>query len=395
MNPTPETTHILNLLYNDVLAAHMYLLSLKKQHGNIYNVQTKKIHTASQITKPQNFNFNSFPELVRKHINETAVTELSYTFSLFERNIRVVFTTEDLNVELKIKNYNKYIDSIIIWLHILTQYASKKCASTLTIYLYFTSLEKQLPESNISVLDEYHVNTAFTTTCPTNSEIVVYRKEEWFKVFIHETFHNFGLDFSDMNVSESTNHILSLFPVKSEVNLFESYTEFWGEIMNAILCSFFLLKNKQNKTEFFNSVFALIQYERIYSFFQMVKTLKFMGLTYTDIYKNSLSSRILRENMYKERTNILSYYVIKTILLNNYAGFLSWCNKNNFSILQFKKTPQNLKSFCLFIENNYKKPGMISNVKNTERHLQIIKQQIKKQELYLLRNMRMSICEMG
>ena len=72
-----------------------------------------------------------------------------------------------------------------------------------------------LPSTNIEILNSSHVNTAFTRTCPKKSEIVVFRKEEWFKVFIHESFHNFGLDFSDMNNAECTSRILDIFPVNS------------------------------------------------------------------------------------------------------------------------------------------------------------------------------------
>ena len=111
----------------------------------------------------------------------------------------------------------------------------------------------------------------FTTTCPKDSEIVIFRKEEWFKVLIHESFHNFALDFSDMNTYECTKDILSIFPVNSEVNLYESYTEFWAEIMNALFCSFFNLKSKTNFDDFLSNFEFFINFERTYSFFQLVK----------------------------------------------------------------------------------------------------------------------------
>ena len=133
--------------------------------------------TASQISKPQNFNSNSFPEIVRKHIDELTMSEITYHFSLYGRNIKIHFIVEDNNIELEIETYNKHVDSIIMWLYILNQYASKQCASSLVVYLYFTSLEKRIPNSNIFILDEINVNTAFTTTCPKDSEIVVFRKE--------------------------------------------------------------------------------------------------------------------------------------------------------------------------------------------------------------------------
>jgi hypothetical protein len=212
-------------------------------------------------------------------------------------------------------------------------------------------------------------------------------------VFIHETFHNFALDFSDMNNDECTKQILSIFPVKSEVNLYESYTEFWAEIINTLFCSFLSLKNKNNIDEFLESSEYFINLERAHSFFQLVKTLDFMGLEYTDLYSNSTHGNISRNTFYKEKTNVLSYYVIKTILINNYQQFLLWCKTNNFSLLQFKKTLTNQREFCNFIQKTYKNKSMLENVKSSNICLTHIKKN-KKNE-YLLNNMKMSICELG
>jgi hypothetical protein len=240
------------------------------------------------------------------------------------------------------------------------------------------------------------VNTGFTTTCPRDSEIVIYRKEEWFKVFIHETFHNFGLDFSEMNIDNCIKSMLYIFPVDSEINLYEAYTEFWAEIMNALFCSFFKLKKKKNIEEFLVMSEIFINFEICYSFFQMVKTLDFMGLNYNDLYMKTKKSQMLRDTMYKEETNVFPYYIIKTILLNNYQCFLSWCDTNNFSLLQFKKTPSNLNDFCKFIEKNYKTNTMIEGVLTTEQFLNKIKNDKKdSHKEYILSNLRMSICELG
>jgi hypothetical protein len=390
-----RTDIILDELYNDILNAYKYLLFIK-QKGSYYTITTKKVLTASQISKPQNFNSNSFPEMVRKHIDELTVSEITYNFSLYGRNIKVLFIVEEYDVELKLETYNKHIDSIIMWLYILNKYASKQCSNSIVIYLYFTSLEKTIPNSNIFILDEINVNTAFTTTCSKDSEIVVFRKEEWFKVFIHETFHNFALDFSDMNNNEAHKCILDIFKVESNVNLYEAYTEFWAEIINALFCSFFSLKNKNDVDTFLSNAEFFINFERTYSFFQLVKTLDFMGVTYKDLYSESDRSRINRENLYKEKTSVLSYYIIKTIMINNYQGFLSWCKTNNLSLLQFKKTLKNQIEFCKFIENNYKSSSMINGVSETKSFLNDMRKKSKKMNLsYILSNLRMSICELG
>lgn len=142
-----------------------------------------------------------------------------------------------------------------------------------------------------------------------------------------------------------------------------------------------------------------INFEICYSFFQMVKTLDFMGLTYEDLYMKTKKSKLLRETMYKEETNVLPYYVIKTILLNNYQSFLSWCDTNNFSLLQFKKTPSNLNDFCKFIEKKYKTKTMIEGVHTSEQFLNKIKDDKNEKKdsnkEYILSNLRMSICELG
>ena len=394
ISQTQKTDTILTELYNELFDAYNYLLSLKQTRGNYYTMVMKKIDSSTQITKPQIFNSNSFPEVVRKHIDEMTMCELTYSFSLLGRNIKLNFMIEEDGIELKLDIFDKYVDSIVMWLYILNQYSSKACSNTLVVYFYFTSLEKKLPSSNISILDEINVNTAFTTTCPKDSEIVVFRKEEWFKVFIHETFHNFGLDFSDMNCDEATGFILNIFKVSSKVNLYESYTEFWAEIMNALFCSFIELKDKTNIEEFLSNAEFFINFERTYSFFQLVKTLNFMGLKYSDLYSNNSNSKVLRDNLYKENTNVLSYYVIKTILINNYQSFLYWCKKNNISLLQFKKTILNQRSYCKFIERFYKSKSMLENIYNTQQFLFKINKS-KKINNYILSNLRMSICELG
>lgn len=395
IHDTLNSNLIFQELYHDIVESYKFLLLFKKK-DNYYNLKTKKIISSTQIIKPKNFNSQSFPEAVRKHIDESMMSEICYTFTILNKNINIYFIVEDDDIELKLYTYNKYVDNIVMWLYILNQYASKLCAQSITLYFYFTSLEKHLPNSNISILNEINVNTAFTSTCPKDSEIIVFRKEEWFKVFIHETFHNFGLDFSDMNNDNIHRCILSIFNVKSNVNLYESYTEFWAEIINAIFCSFIALKDKTNFDEFLSNSYFYINFERSYSFFQLVKTLNFMGLQYSDLYSKTEHSKTLRDHLYKEKTNVLSYYIIKTVLLNNYISFLLWCKTNNLSLLQFKKTISNQNKYCEFIQKNYKTKNMLQSIHNTELFFnKIIKQKNKQNIQYLLSNLRMSICELG
>jgi hypothetical protein len=392
-----QTQAIIKQLYDDIYKSYQYLLELKSIGKDLfYNYKIKKINTVKQIPKPNNFNMNSFPEKIRNHIDDFSFYEIEYSFNLFNRNINIYFIIENEDIERKIKTYHKYVDSIIMWLYILNEYSSKQCSKKLKLYFYFTCLKKEIPHSNIDILDEFHINTAFTSTCPSDSEIVVYRKEDWFKVFIHETFHNFALDFSDMNNTNCHKMILEIFNVNSKVNLYEAYTEFWAEIMNALFCSFFILKDKKDFDEFIFLSEFFINLEVTYSFFQLVKILKFMGLKYNNLYSNTKESIMLRNNFYKENTNILSYYVIKTVLINNYQSFLLWCNNNNFSLLQFKKTNKNQTEFCKFIEEKYKTRSMLDRIKLTETFLDNKNNFNKQYDTdFILNNLRMTLCELG
>jgi len=395
-----HTTEILKKMYSDIYNANKFILNLKNKYGaKFYVVKSKIIKSASQITKPITTGFNSFPSQIREQINALTISELHYTFSLFGRKIKIYFILEHKYLVSEIDNYNRYVDSILTWLFLLDRYGGKTCASSsLSLYFYFTSLKKQLPKSSIDVLDKIHVNTAFTQTCQRDAEIIVFRKEEWFKVFLHETFHTFALDFSGMDNASCNLNILKTFDVQSEVNLYEAYTEFWAEILNAVFCSFHSLHEKEDTKLFLMNCDFFINVERTYSFFQLVKTLDFMKLTYKNLYSKNKRDTELRSTYYKEKTNVLSYYIIKTILINNYQLFLNWCYLNNTNIIQFTKTEMNIEKFCLFINKQHRTILMLKNIELTEKcYHNFIKHYSKHKSSinYLLTNMRMSICELG
>jgi hypothetical protein len=399
VNMTKKTKQILLKLYNEIKLANDYISSLKSKKGSdFYDLKITRINNITEIPRPRLYSDKAFPEKVRNHINDHATYLLVYSFSLFQRKIKIKFIVEDEMINNNIKTYNRYVDAMLMWMYILNDYSSKECSKELDVYLYFTNLKKILPETNVSILSENNVNTAYTTTCPKISDIVIFRKEEWFKVFMHETFHNFALDFSDMNIESSTKRILNIFPIKSDVNLFEAYAEFWAEFMNSLFCSFFAMQDKNNEDEFISNAEYFLHFERTFGFFQLVKTLDFMGLKYKDLYSNSKTSSASRELLYKEDTSVFSYYVLNLILFNNYQGFLAWCDSNNLSLLQFKKTSRNLDEFCNYIEKNYKTKSMMEGVSCTENLLSKMKSDknvSSKKTSYLMRNMRMTVCELG
>jgi hypothetical protein len=135
--------------------------------------------------------------------------------------------------------------------------------------------------------------------------------------------------------------------------------------------------------------------EQTYSIFQMIKVLKFMGLTYNDLYSLEPEDKLLRDRKYREKTNTLSYYIISSIIMNSYQDFFELCIDNNINILQFDKTIESQSNLCKFIEKHYKTDSMLSIVKCITELLNMFEN--KKQDTrvtYLIRNMRKSICEL-
>jgi len=395
---TKKTDAIFIKLYHEITEGVSYIESVKARLGtSFYKLKITSITNVNQIPRPTTFPPNSFPNKVRTHIDEHVLSVLNYSFSMFGRKINILFLTEDEDPETLVVDYNKYVDYMLVWLYMVNEYSSKSCVDELKIYIYHTSLLKLLPTTNIEILSQNNVNTAFTRTCPKKSEIVVFRKEEWFKAFIHETFHNFGLDFSDMNQSTCNEKILSLFPVNSEVNLYESYTEFWARIINALLCSYVNIKDKEDIDEFLLNTEFFINFERIFSFFQMIKVLKFMDMTYKNMYERTSASNNIRKMMYKEQTSVLSYYIITLILFNSYQDFVSWCSTNNTKLLQFKKTTTNLDNFCSYIERKYRTKTLLDGIKCSEHLFTNVEKRSKRQNnlAYLIRSLRMTICELG
>ena len=396
-----HTDHLLEGIFKELLDGVEYVTAEKQRLKNaFYNPKITVIDHIKQIPKPTTFSVSGFPDSVRKYIDENCLSSVSYTFHMYDRKITIHFVVDMPGIDARIHKYNGYVDYILYWLYIVNKHASKRCSNAVTFFIYHTSLTKELPLSNIDIISETNVNTGFTRTCQPNSEIVVYRMEEWFKVMLHESMHNFGLDFSDMDNTNCKNKILSLFPVKSNVNLFEAYTEFWARIMNVVFCSYSNARQKYNMKELLTNAEFFLNFERIFAFYQMVKVLNFMDLEYNLLIVKKTHTDSIRHSLYKENTNVLAYYILTTILINNYEDFLVWCKINNDTFLQFKKTETNQQNFCRFIEQHYKSKGLLYNIECTEDILNDIKRANKgrrrsKYNNFLLKNLRMTLCELN
>ena len=338
-------------LYKDIKRA------IEKKKTNIKT--EKKLDSKRDIMETDLFNSRYVPKCLHDYIDAAFTisldgptyvpTKVHYKTEIGDRKIDIFFILFE-----KDKKIDSYVNFVISWLMVLEKYAKKKCSKSLKIYFVMTNLKKELPLAESDILGSKHCNSAVAYVCSPQGEILVYRQQEWFKVFIHETFHNRGLDFSIMDTSDFNQKIKKLFPIKSEYNLFESYAEFWATVINCIYNTYMLLGDKDDNIQ---QYFELcIKLEQIFSLFQCMKILKFMGLSYEHLYNND---NISRRYLYKEKSNIFAYYIMKAMLLYKCDDFLGWCKKHNkISILQF----HNLPAFYEFIEKHYKDSDFLEDL---------------------------------
>jgi hypothetical protein len=314
---------------------------------------------------PKGFDYDYSPEIARNEIESMSKFGCVYNFILNGRNIQVTIIMPRTNINRH--NCNEKIKRIFIWLYIATKYSEYECSRHLNIFLYLTDLKKLLP-SNHKHIREENANTGFTTTCNTTSEIHIFRDEEWFKVLLHETFHNLGLDFSGIENKTINQCIYSIFPIKTEQKYFETYCEMWAEIINVMFVIFVSSKNKKIEN-LIKKTIVILNIEREFSLFQCVKVLQFYGIKYSDLYENTPSAAHARIHKYKESTPVFSYYILKSIMMFFIDEYIDWCATHNQSSINFNKNPNNLIKYCEFIREHYKNPFYIDAIKSIEKNV--------------------------
>jgi hypothetical protein len=382
---TKTTKTIFKEFYDNFVEAEKFL---KKIDINPVVEKVEKTTGIKNFNKSNDHNYIIKP--IREYIEEFAEYDITYSLKLYDKIINIFFITDK---NYKISEIKRNIYRIILWLHTVIKYAKNTfCSKELNIYIFLTKLKKHLPENEKEEIGKINVNTGFTMTCQEKSNIVIYRKEEWYKVFVHETMHNLELDFSGMDNNNTREFILKIFPVKSDVKLYEAYTDAWAKILNVLLTSY--LTSNRSYEEFVINTEEYMNLERTHCFFQCIKILQHMGLTYQNLYSDDEQSKKLRK-LYKEQTSILSYYIINAVILNIYQEFLLWCKTNNRSdsILEFVKTKKQQMEFCDFVDKNYKTEVMMNRIHCISGMFEHYKHTNKSNSNYLLKNMRKSLME--
>jgi hypothetical protein len=293
----------------------------------------------SEYISPEILNFINTNEFIHHHIN-FKIKEATYNVHIYSQN------------EIQL---NKYIYFIKLILIMCAQHATTRY-NVFTFKIILTDFKKQQP---VIPVEPFTINGG-TTSYPLkegpddHKEIVIFRKEEWFKVFIHECFHLFCLDFSS-NDNDYSKLFKPLFNIDSDFLFFESLCEFWSRTLNIAVISYSTKKNIMYE-EFEELMKINIQIEKIYSLLQMKHILGNMGFTYESLMDKK---RVLP---YKENTNLFCYYVLTPVLLFHYEQTMSWFVEHNQTLLQFTKDHKSILLFFHYIKSIYKHKPLLQMI---------------------------------
>lgn len=365
---------ILKMFFMNIQKAH----ESYRKHKRSINMNHEYIESNSQISQVvEKMSNKYFAESIESYIMEKTEMKSSYTMHVHDKTIVVHFYTfsHHTKSDRKYKTLlQSYVKKIYTWFYIILLYTktSISACKTLNLEIFLTPFAKVLPKSNIDILGPYHVNSGFTYGCEQDSTIYIYREEEWFKVLCHETFHNLHLDFHTMNMGEVQHLLQRIFPIKTELLLYESYCEFWATIWNTIYFVYDDITVHSNNSHitfdtFSSGYFKAIESEKLFSCFQAAKVMIHNGLNYQTFISKNVSETSKR--VYREKSNVFAYYVIKSMFLYHDGNFLDLLNDTNKNIMHFESSYYNMREICRFVEKFHNNRDFIETISLFERIL--------------------------
>ena len=362
------------------------------------NIKQHKINHNNKQNIIDNFSFLQESSIFLSDAIQSNIRRNMRSMNTFKIKIGSISFT--INIFLLNKSYNieKMKVKIIRLLFFMSNFITNRKIRTLDINIILTSFKKELPKNPNEVLDSFHINTGLTWACKPEGEIVIYRQEEWFKVLIHELFHSLCFDFANLNINKLIkDKITKMFFIKnSYFSITETYCEFWANIINSMLYAYNISDNFDgflNEFQMFNT------FEKYFSIFQCIKVLHHMNLSYEIIISKLNIHKKLSIQNYKEKTNVLGYFVIKMVWLfhtNDMLLFFSNHNKNN--IINSDKSYDYLSNLINKTSKLYNKRKLIQGIKMYSvafNQLNMGMPNVLSTQADLVRSLRMSMVEIN
>ena len=397
---------LLNSIY-DLLDIDLQNIS---KFRRVFGNNTREYKTLIENVYRRHFNNNQYINVkVKEYIKNKQGSLVIYQLPFKDKTISINLIKYSKISPKLLANFDNLIRNMMAQIYLISTLTKNNTCSkdNLNIYLFLTPFKRELEKSQEKVLGAYNINGGFCNGCVSNGEIVVYRQEEIFKVFSHELVHNFGLDtyiwdfMFQVKVENSKQNkmyykFLNNFnlPRENELGIQECLVEFWGEFFNNAIYSFVYSKNCNLSTynqefKFYKQIFeTIMKFEIIHSFLQTTKIIYHNRITYVGLFSKNQSP------IYREKTHIFSYYMLKLFLLFDYKEFInSQISVTGENALLFNKSLQNMQKFFNYMISVSKYESVILNFKFMREVYMSIRVVKDKNINFLLNNLRMSVLE--
>lgn len=308
----------------------IFLQEIIRHHQDIdTSRRTAKLWPESFAAKDIQPDIRPIPKLIQPDIHQ--LLKKGYVFFPVRHNIELyLYGAKNMQEEYDICNKVRLLINTL-----LSFESPSNCFDHVRIFIFLTNHLKEYNWSSSpeTTIHEYHVNTGFTFGCSPHNQIVIYRREEWFKVLIHECFHAFGWDFRHANDDD----VRKIYCMKiNNFRLYESYTETWAEILNILFQYYDLHPKKMDERFAISQIRTYLKKEIEWSIRQCVKILQIYHISYdqlvAQIYDVARAPSLVSTRECKEVKDIISetcvaeYYIIKSVLLYHYHDFIYWCS---------------------------------------------------------------------
>lgn len=324
----------------------------KIKEGNSFSKTVVNKDTIKLLYKEE-MNYPKHSKYMAKEIYDDIMQNMIY-----QASFGIVLHRRTFTIKIGIMNNNpismeELVNSIrrmVSWLYVANHYSDIEFCKKLDISLYFTKHKKQFPNSEDVQLDYSNINSGMSTWYNNStSSIIIFRYEEWFKVFVHECGHSYGIESDVVHESELVKFVKKIVFINIDSRIGEAYVETWARL---IVSFYSAIEHSSDYEEFIILLRFNMKVESIFSAVQAYQILKFMKVPYRAVIY-PLDKRSI---LYKETTNIFAYYIMCGSYLQDPCGFIEWCHNNNPLLMAMNCQDVTLKNYEAYIKERLYNP---------------------------------------
>jgi len=180
-------------------------------------------------------------------------------------------------------------------------------ANDVQLTIFYCDQKKYLPLQRGDMITTENINSGCTHV---GEYIYVWRKEECYKVLIHELIHYFSMDFHEYNYEVLGDMLRDVIHIDGKDVANEAYTEILAVTINSMMIG--INASLQSWQKIMSEVIAR---ENLYTHMQVAKIIyHFGGTKYDDLFKITI----------KQNTSLASYIIAKGALLYNYPMVMKY-----------------------------------------------------------------------